>query len=94
MRTFEELLEEHLADPEFKKIWDEAEAEYPIQQAIMDARMRGKMTQKELAEKSGIDRADISKMEAGNGNPTIKQLQKLALGLGEKLVVKFESLGK
>ena len=94
MRTFEELLEEHLADEEFKKEWDKAEVEYAIQKAIMDARIRGNMTQKELAEKSGIDRADISKMETGDSNPTIKQLQKLALGMGKKLVVNFVPLGK
>lgn len=29
------------------------------------------MTQKELAERTGIDQADISKLENGNGNPTL-----------------------
>jgi Predicted transcription factor, homolog of eukaryotic MBF1 len=94
MRTFEELLAEYLTDEKFREEWEKSEVQYAIQEAIMDARIRGKMTQKELAEKSGIDRADISKLETGDSNPTIRQLQKLALGMGKKLVVNFVPLGK
>jgi len=94
MRTFEELLEEHLADEEFKKEWDKVGAEDAIQEAIMAARINSKMTQRELAEKAGINRADISKMETGSSNPTIEQLQKLAFGMGKKLVVNFVPMGK
>jgi Predicted transcriptional regulator with C-terminal CBS domains len=91
---FEELLEEYLTDEKFKEEWDKLEVEYAIKSAIIKARIERRMTQKELAEKSGIDRADISKMETGNCNPTIKKLQKLALGMGKKLVVNFVPLGK
>ena len=34
------------------------------------------MTQKELAEKTGINQADISKIETGNANPTLSTLKK------------------
>ena len=83
-----------MADEKVKEEWDKLEVEYAIKTAILKARTERKMTQKELAEKSGIDRADISKMETGDSNPTIKQLQKLALGMGKKLVVNFVPLGK
>ena len=94
MRTFEELLAEYLTDDKFREEWEKSEVQYAIQYAIVEARTKGKMTQSELAEKAGIDRADISKMETGKCNPTINQLQKLALGMGKKLVVNFVPLGK
>jgi len=89
MRKFEELLEEHLADEKVKKEYEELEVEYSITSAIIAARKERKMTQKELSQKTGIDRADISKIETGYSNPTIQQLQKLALGMGMKMVVNF-----
>ena len=94
MRTFEELLAEQLTDEKLKKEWDKLEVEYAIKTAIIKARTESKMTQKELSEKSGIDRADISKIETGHSNPTIKQLQKLAFGMGMKMIINFVPIGK
>ena len=94
MRTFEELLAEHLTDENVKEEYDKLELEYSITSAILRARIDSKMTQKELSEKSGIDRADISKIETGRSNPTIQQLQKLALGMGMKMIVNFVPTGK
>ena len=41
-----------------------------------------KYTQKELALKSGVDQADISKIETGTRNPSLKILEKIADSLG------------
>ncbi len=43
------------------------------------------MTQKELEEKSGIHQADISKYEKGEGNPSVKTMQRLAEAMGAKI---------
>lgn len=58
-------------------------------QALTDARKESGLTQKELAEKTGIAQSDISKLETGNANPSLKTLQRLAAGLGKKLRVEF-----
>ena len=50
------------------------------------------MTQKEVSEKTGIIQAEISKMENGNANPSIKTLKKLAAGLNMRLVISFEPI--
>ena len=47
------------------------------------------MTQKELATLTGIHQSDISKIENGTANPTVKVLQRLAKGLNKKLVIQF-----
>ncbi len=48
------------------------------------------MTQKELAEKSGIRQSNISRIENGTCSPTIATLQALAKGLGMELMVSFK----
>lgn len=50
------------------------------------------MTQKELAKRTGINQADISKIETGNANPTLAVLKRLAEGMG--MVLKLEFIPK
>ena len=89
MSDFRDYLEKQLQDPEFKKEWDDLEPEYNMMQAIVDARKRSNLTQKELAERTGIDQADISKLENGNANPTLAVLKRLADGMGMVLKLEF-----
>lgn len=49
-----------------------------IMQAVIDARKEYGLTQQQLAERTGISQADISKLENGNANPSLKTLQRLA----------------
>lgn len=89
MRTFEQALEEQMKDPEFKAEYEALEPEFAIIQAIIDARKDAGFTQKELAERTGIAQADISKLENGNANPSLRTLKRLAKGLGMRLKVEF-----
>ena len=50
--------------------------------------LRG-LTQKQLAEVTGIAQADISRFENGTGNPSLRTLERLADGLGMRLKVEF-----
>ena len=45
------------------------------------------MSQKGLARLSGINQADISRIEDGKGNPTLKKIEKLFNALGKTLEV-------
>lgn len=72
-----DFLNEQLKDKELKKEYDALEAEFSIIQAILDAGKASGLTQKDLAERSGIAQADISKIETGNANPSLKTLQRL-----------------
>ena len=70
MSDFREHLNKQLRNLEFKEEWDKLETEYNMMQAMIDARKKCNITQKELAEKTGITQADISRIETGNGKPT------------------------
>ena len=57
--------------------------------AMVDARISQNLTQKQLSDKTGIDQADISKLENGTRNPTLNLLKRLADGMGMSLKIEF-----
>ncbi|HBK01783.1 MAG TPA: transcriptional regulator [Clostridiales bacterium] len=87
--SFNDFLEEQLKDPELKAEYDALEPEFVIMEAIMKARIETGLTQKELSEKTGISQADISRLEHGTANPSIKTLQRIATALDRKLSIQF-----
>ena len=89
MSEFRDLLNEQLKDPEFKKEWDDIQPEMDVIRAIIDNRIAQNLTQKELAERTGINQADISKLENGTRNPSLKMLKRLAAGMGMALKIEF-----
>ena len=91
MTNMKDFLKEQLKDPEFKKEYDALDAEFSIVQAMLDARKNAGLTQKDLAARTGIAQADISKLESGRGNPSLRTLQRLADGMGMKLKLEFVS---
>lgn len=89
MSKFKDYLNEQMKDPEFKAEFDALEPEFAIIQAMIDARKLRGITQKELSEKTGIAQGDISKLENGNGNPSIRTLQRLAAAMDMSLKIEF-----
>ena len=57
---------------------------------IKKKRLEQFMSQEELAKNAGIDQSDLSKIERGCMNPSVKMLKKIAKGLGLKLELSFE----
>ena len=88
-KNFRETLNEQLQDPEFKAECDALEPERQIMRAIIEGRDERDLTQKQLAEVTGIAQADISRFENGTGNPSLRTLKRLAEGLGMSLKVEF-----
>ena len=88
-KKFDDFLQEQLQDPEFRKEYEALQPERAIIQAIIDARHQAGFTQKELSERTGIAQGDISKLERGNANPSLRTLQRLATGMGMKLKLEF-----
>ena len=89
MSEFRELLNEQLKEPEFEKEWNEIQPEMDVIRAMVDMRIKQNLTQKELASRTGIDQADISKLENGTKNLSLKLLKKLAAGMGMQLKIEF-----
>ncbi|MCC8150090.1 MAG: helix-turn-helix domain-containing protein [Lachnospiraceae bacterium] len=88
--TFEEFKREELKKPEVRAEYDALEPEFSLMRALIDARRETGLTQKQLAERTGISQSDISKFENGNGNPSVQTLRRLAAGLGKSVKIEFQ----
>lgn len=89
MSTLKKFKKEMMNDPDFQKEYEAIQPELDIIRALLDARTSMNLTQKELAERTGIDQADISKIENGTRNPSLNLLKRLAEGMGMKLKIEF-----
>ena len=89
MKTLNNMLSEQLKDEEFRKEYEAIQPEMDVIRAIVDARTSQNLTRKELAERTGINQADISKLENGTRNPSVNLLKRLADGMGMALRIEF-----
>lgn len=85
----DEILNEELKDPAFAKAWAETELEDQIKRMLIQARIDGGLTQKELAAKSGIRQSNISRIENGDCVPTLATLNAIARGTGRRLKIEM-----
>ena len=92
MKTLNEMLENQMQDEKFRKEYEEMQPEFDVIRAIVDARTSQNLTQKELSERTGINQADISKLENGTRNPSVSLLKRLAEGMG--MVLKIDGFGQ
>ncbi len=89
MSSYKNYKEKALQDPNVKAEYDALQPEYDIIQAMIDARNAQHITQKELAAKTGITQADISRIENGTRNPSLAMVKRIAEGLGMQLKLEF-----
>lgn len=84
-------------DIESEEIWENGTEVGKVENDILDemgytltlARENAEITQKELAKKTGINQANISKIERGMANPSLATLKRLAAGMGMQLKIEF-----
>lgn len=89
MNDLRKYLERQMNDPAFRAEREATRTEFEVARALIEARLSSNMTQKELAERSGIRQSNISRIENGTCSPTVATLQVLASGLGKKLSISF-----
>ena len=98
MDDFQKYLDKSLSTISFddKKINDdflEVDLEILYKSIINEIALTRKklgISQKELSQRTGIPQANISKIENGTANPSLKLLIRLGQGLNKKIVIKFE----
>ena len=57
MKTLDNMLSEQMKDEEFREEYEAIQPEMDVIRAIVDARTSQNLTQKELAERTGINQA-------------------------------------
>ena len=89
MSDFRNYLKEQLKDSNFAEEYEAQKPEYEAIRAVIAARLEQHMTQKELAQKTGIRQSNISRIESGSTSPTVETLARIAAGLGKELNIDF-----
>lgn len=88
--SWEEHKKKLLADPEVKKYYDDLGPEYELIRSIINKRIVKKMSQQDLARKIGTGQSAISRLEGGEGNPSMKFLQRIPLALCARLSISLQ----
>lgn len=65
---------------------------YAVGVALYDARISRGLTQRQLAATTGIDQADISRIERGAITPTLPTLLRLVEALGAGVAIVFDDM--
>ena len=86
---FDDIKTKLMKDAEFEQEYNKLKPRYEIISQIIEARKNMKMTQKELAEKAGTSKSNISRLESGSYNPSLDFLIKIAKCLGKEISVEI-----
>ena len=74
-------------DKMLKYKYDELAPRYELISKAIDARLKKKMAQAEVAQKMGTTKSSISRFESGDYNPTVYFLIRLSNALGKRLKI-------
>src|ERR1700722_12443366 len=89
-RRFTEFMREVELETRKEGVEAVAEAEafrthFQLAREFIERRQALGLTQRQLAEKSGVQQSEISRIEGGNANPTLQTVQVLARSLGAEV---------
>lgn len=65
-----------------KEIMDERQLFFRIGERIRELRIREGISQQELADRCNFEKSNMSRIEAGRTNPTLKSLYRISVALG------------
>lgn len=90
--TYEEHVKELLKNKGVKREYEKLLPEYELARSIIEQRHRKKMTQEEVARKTGMPQSTISRIEGlTHGLPRLSTLKKIAEALDAEVVIKLEA---
>ncbi|EKE15382.1 MAG: hypothetical protein ACD_12C00039G0003 [uncultured bacterium] len=89
MKNWKQLKAELLKNKAVKKEYDRLTPRYEAISQLISARINNGITQKTLAQKIGTKQSAIARFEAGNVNPSLGFLEKMAEVMGYKLNIKL-----
>jgi predicted transcriptional regulator len=90
MKQVRDLHKKWLKDPEYKREYESLEEEFDLAKTLVQARMRAKLTQSEVAELMSTSQGSIARLEGGNANPSIETLKRNAIATGAHLKIEME----
>lgn len=77
-------------NPEVKEAYDDLGSEFELISSLITMREKSGLTQDQIAEKMGTKSPNISRLESGRSNPSLKTLVNYAKACGFKLNLSFK----
>lgn len=74
----------------YRKAYAALEEEFVLASAVIAARNRVGLTQRELARKMGTTQPAVARLESGRTRPSMRTLERLARATGSRLLIRFE----
>ncbi|MBM3209559.1 helix-turn-helix transcriptional regulator [Candidatus Shapirobacteria bacterium] len=87
---FARLKADLMKDAEFRREYEKLEPEFQLARALIDARVKKKMTQAEIARKAGTKQPVISRLEGAVGSPSLSLIKRIAQALDARLIFRLE----
>lgn len=78
-----------LKNPKFRLALQESRLEYELARAIIKARVKRQLTQKQLAKKLRTQQSVVSRVENAQTTASVSFLQRLVAALGGRLEIKL-----
>ncbi len=76
--------------PGYKKAYEDLESEYALVSAMIEARTRSGLSQKELARRMKTTQTVVARLESGRALPSSRTLLRFAKATGSHLKISFE----
>jgi DNA-binding XRE family transcriptional regulator len=89
LMSFELHLKQELKNPEFKRLYDQAGVRLGIVYQVVQLRKKHKISQAQLAKKLGTTQSNVARLEAGQRDFTLTNLQKIATVFKRNLKIEF-----
>ena len=89
MKPVSENVKKWMKDSKFREAYDALEPEYALAAAIIEARQKANLSQKELAKRMKTTQPMIARMEGGRQPPSTKTLLSFAKATGMRLEIRF-----
>lgn len=87
MKTGHEVLANELSDPEFRHEWERTAIARAVALKVIAYRADRGLSQRALARLLGMTQPQVSRLEAGDHNPSIDTLARLADTLGVEFAI-------
>lgn len=87
MKTSEQTLAEELRDPAFRREWDRTAIARAVALKVLAYRDEHDLSQRALAAMLGMTQPQVARLEAGEHNPTLDTLARLAQAFDIEFVI-------
>lgn len=90
MSDLQQFIAEQLADPKFRKAWEDSALEHDVARQLIQLRMKSGLTQEQLAAKTHTKQSEIARIETGKQNISLDKLRKIAQALGAEVQIEIK----